>query len=68
MIGLLMGALVPDYYRAVFRESDNRAFEPVQVGIGLGLTQGLAVGLVVGMVVVVAGAISSHRLKKAAHD
>ena len=45
LIGCLLGALVPDYYRTVFDLRDDPTFSPVQVGIGLGFTQGRVAGL-----------------------
>jgi hypothetical protein len=52
-VGYTLGAVAPGYYRTVFRNGNSPEFDPVQVGVGLGLTQGLLCGLVVGCVVVI---------------
>jgi hypothetical protein len=65
LIGTVLGAgmalLIPDYYRAVFGAVDDPSFEPLAVGLGLGLTQGTIGGLVVGCVVILSVAIYSRR-------
>ena len=61
-VGLTLGALAPDYYRAVFRLTSEQS--PIQLGIGLGLTQGLIAGVVVASVVVVAAAWFKSRVKE----
>lgn len=43
-IGWVLGTFAPGYYRTVFRCGDSPEFNPVQVGVGLGLTQGLGPG------------------------
>ncbi len=53
-VGYLLGVAVPGYYRGVFRAGGEPWFDPLQVGIGLGVSQGLLAGLAVGAVVVVA--------------
>lgn len=60
-MGYALGQLAPSYYRSVFHGGDAPSFDPVQVGIGLGVTQGLFAGLVVGAVVVLAVALSGSR-------
>src|SRR5262245_44402839 len=60
-IGLALGSLAPDYYRTVFRHGNAPEFNPVQVGLGLGLSQGLLAGLAVGSVVVLAVAWTESR-------
>lgn len=50
VIGLGIGAFLPDYYHAVFNSS---SLNTVHVGIGLGATQGLATGLGIGCLVVI---------------
>jgi hypothetical protein len=47
--GAALGAFVPDYYRSVIPGSDRPGFDPLAVGIGLGLTQGIMFGAVVGL-------------------
>jgi len=61
LVGCLLGALVPEYYRTVFDERGDPTFSPVQVGVGLGFTQGLVAGLVIGCVVVLAVSIANRR-------
>lgn len=60
VLGLLIGGLAPDYYRAVFGQFDNPNFSPIQVGFGLGITQGLAGGCVLGVIVLLAVAIAGR--------
>ena len=59
-IGGFLGRAAPGYYRTVFRASGPE-FDPVEVGLGLGLTQGLAAGLLVGCVLVLATALWNRR-------
>ena len=51
-VGMMMGKLVPGYYRSIFNGGDQPGFDPVAVGIGQGLSQGIAFGGFVGLVVV----------------
>lgn len=67
LIGALLGALAPDYYRTVFPNA-SQGFDPIQVGVGLGLTQGTTAGVVVGMVVLVCVAISVRRQNLAGNN
>ena len=53
-LGLTLGTFSPGYYRTVFRYGNSDNFNPVEVGVGLGLSQGVIAGLVVGCVVVLA--------------
>jgi hypothetical protein len=53
-LGYALGRFTPSYYRGVFHGGESLAFDPVQVGIGLGVSQGLIAGLVVGSIVVLA--------------
>src|SRR5262249_14821667 len=53
-IGYALARLTPSYYRSVFHGGESPAFDPVQVGIGLGVSQGLIAGLVVSSIVVLA--------------
>lgn len=46
--GYLLGTLNPQYYRGVFRDGHHPEFDPVAVGVGLGVSQWAAGGLVVG--------------------
>src|SRR5262245_925750 len=61
LIGSTIARSMPGYYRAVFPGGDRPDFEPVQVGVGLGITQGFIAGLVVGSVVVLAVALAGGR-------
>jgi hypothetical protein len=51
-LGYVLALLTPGYYRGVFHDGHNPAFDPVAVGLGLGISQGLIAGLLVGAVVV----------------
>ena len=51
-IGVLLGVVAPGYYRSVFSGGSTPEFDPVQVGLGLGLTQGVLFGGVIGLVLV----------------
>lgn len=51
-IGYGVGTIAPEYYRSVFRVGRDPAFQPSQVGVGLGLTQGTAGGVFVGLALV----------------
>jgi hypothetical protein len=50
--GYLLGTYNPAYYRGVFAGGQRPEFDPVAVGIGLGLSQWAAGGLVVGVILV----------------
>ena len=68
-LGYTLAWIAPAYYRGVFQGGDAPEFDPVQVGIGLGISQGAIAGLVVGSVVVLAVAISGlRRPPKEPHD
>ena len=52
-LGALLAVVAPGYYRAVFpRVVERGEFEPLSIGVGLGLTQGAGIGLAVGVVLV----------------
>jgi hypothetical protein len=51
-IGAALGALVPGYYRSVFRGGADATFDPIAVGVGHGLTQGVVFGGIIGLVLV----------------
>jgi len=59
LLGFTLGFGAPAYYRGVFRATEP-GFNPVQVGLGLGITQGLICGMFIGSVVVVAVALSKR--------
>ncbi len=67
-IGMVLGNVVPGYYRAVFRNGLDPAFRPEQVGGGLGSTQGAVCGVVVGSVLVLASSGASRGLRKPVPD
>lgn len=64
-IGWALGNGAPSYYRAMFLPPDAwrpggtipANFDPVQIGIGLGVSQGAVAGLVAGCVVVLAASL-----------
>ena len=60
LMGYTLGKSAPAYYRGVFNSRDPN-FDPVEVGLGLGLTQGMICGLVIGAVVVMAVAWYNSR-------
>jgi hypothetical protein len=62
LVGYLLGVLAPDYYRTVFGVPPEAPYDPVQVGVGLGLTQGATAGLLVGVVIVVSVALYHSRI------
>jgi hypothetical protein len=45
LVGAVLGAFAPGYYRTVFAAGGAPDFHPIQLGIGLGVTQGFALGL-----------------------
>lgn len=49
IIGASIGLIAPDYYRTVVHNSDAPSFDPLQVGVGLGMTQGASAGAVIGL-------------------
>ncbi len=51
MVGATIGTVAPEYYTSVFRHGDSPDFNPLQVGIGLGVTQGLASGVAISIAV-----------------
>ena len=63
LIGSTLAQVMPDYYRATFAAREP-GFDPVQVGVGLGMTQGLIAGLCVGSVVVLSVALSGLRRRE----
>lgn len=50
-----LGRLAPGYYREVFSRGDEPNFDPVEVGVGLGLTQGISGGALLGVALVAIG-------------
>ena len=54
LLGFGLGVGVPSYYRTVVVGGDDPDFNPVLVGLGLGIPQGAVSGLVIGSVLVLA--------------
>jgi hypothetical protein len=59
-IGYALGVFAPGYYRGVSASGREPWFNPVEVGIGLGLCQGMIFGAIIGAVVVLAVALASR--------
>ena len=53
LVGYCLGRFLPDYYRSVFRNGGDSDFDPIAVGLGLGLSQGITAGAILGVVVLV---------------
>ena len=51
-IGAFLGSFAPGFFRHLFPLRDLENFEPLELGIGLGLVNGLAWGLATGVLVV----------------
>ncbi|MFO0985277.1 MAG: hypothetical protein U1E76_26695, partial [Planctomycetota bacterium] len=51
-IGAFLGKVTPSFLREMLPMRDPAAFDPLEMGIGLGLTNGLIWGLVVGILLV----------------
>ncbi len=66
LAGYVLAVMAPDYYRTVFDVPPNAVFNPVQVGLGLGLTQGATAGLLVGVVIVITVAWYDSRIEQRA--
>jgi hypothetical protein len=61
LLGYGLGVLVPGYYRGVYRDGRGPEFDPVAVGLGLGVAQGAICGVLVGATVVLAVAWYNSR-------
>lgn len=61
LIGYALAVLAPAYYRGVFTNGRQPWFNPVEVGLGLGVTQGAVCGVIAGAVVVLAVAWYNSR-------
>jgi hypothetical protein len=66
-LGYGLGRFVPGYYRSVFPSAENPNFDPVGVGLGLGVSQGTAFGAFIGLGLVTVLALRESRLN-AKHD
>jgi hypothetical protein len=51
-VGVFLGKAAPSFYRQTVVIRDPESFDPVELGIGLGLTNGLIWGLVIGTLIV----------------
>ena len=61
LLGWALGRFAPGYYRTVFPgAARDPLFDPVEVGVGLGVTQGAVLGFV-GSLVVVLGVLWFQR-------
>lgn len=65
-IGYGLGRFNPGYYRAVYVNGKDPEFDPIAVGVGLGLTQGTAAGVVIGLALVALLCWQDIRLSRAA--
>lgn len=65
-LGGLLGKIAPGYYRGIFGHPSDDSFNPLQVGLGLGLTQGLIFGVVVGLAM--AAIVAWHDVKTRTRD
>lgn len=50
-MGAIIGVVAPDYYRSAFRVGESQGFNPLQIGIGLGVTQGAAAGVAISVLI-----------------
>ncbi len=51
-IGWFLGSYAPNFYRQILPVRDPESFDPVEIGIGLGLVNGLIWGLIIGILTV----------------
>jgi hypothetical protein len=65
LLGLMIAVFVPDYYRTVFRLSDESLGGILSLGIVLGGLQGLFAGALIGVLIVGIYATYLVRLEKA---
>lgn len=61
LVGATLGPVAPAYYRGIFQGGDQPDFDPVQVGLGLGVSRGLICGVLAGVAVVLAAAWTARR-------
>jgi hypothetical protein len=68
-IGALLGYAAPGFFRQMLPLRDPANFNPVELGVGLGLTNGLGWGLAIGVLLVAIIAWKETRLaRKEARD
>jgi len=63
-IGVFLGKVAPGFFRQLLPLRDPANFNPVELGIGLGLTNGLGWGLAVGILLVAIIAWKETRLAR----
>ena len=63
-IGAILGKVAPSFFRQMLPLRDPANFNPLELGIGLGLTNGLGWGLVVGVLLVAIIAWKDTRLAR----
>lgn len=63
-IGALLGHVAPSFFRQLLPLRDPATFNPVELGIGLGLTSGLGWGLAIGVLLVAIIAWKDTRLAR----
>lgn len=63
-LGVFLGKVAPGFFRQMLPLRDPASFNPVELGIGLGLTNGLGWGLVVGVLLVTIIAWKETRLAR----
>ena len=51
-VGAAIGRFAPNYYRSIFSNGGDPSFDPMAVGVGLGLTQGAGLGTLAGLILV----------------
>ena len=51
-IGAFLGSFTPGFFRHLFPLRDLENFQPIELGVGLGLVNGLTWGLVIGVLIV----------------
>lgn len=50
LVGFWLGRFLPSYYRSVFKNGGEPHFDPIAVGLGLGISQGAMAGAILGIV------------------
>ncbi len=63
-IGAFLGHITPGFFRQMLPLRDPATFNPMELGIGLGLTNGLGWGLAIGVILVAILAWKETRLAR----